>query len=218
MTGFVVFLNIYIYIYIVWRERFTFIPELGFIFRTCEDGAGWHLIPYRISPRSEFFSQAYKNWHIRTGINLGLDRPPLARGSKFQHYPHTHQVAFLPPLDNGRYGPIGLVVIILYCSSRQLRFPVWYFKGIYRTISKQDNIRRIEAEKEGWSNKLVEDNANNNLDHVVTLKYMNLLLQSYTPSKCQIYNNWTVHEHKCLSSFLFFRFSSNWERERESGI
>ena len=50
---------------------------------------------------------------------------------------------------------------------------------------------------------------------MVTLKYMNLLLQLYTPSKCQIYNNWTVHEHKCLSSFLFFRFSSNWERERE---
>ena len=44
---------------------------------------------------------------------------------------------------------------------------------------------------------------------------MNLLLQLYTPSKCQIHNNWTVHEHKCLSSFLFFRFSSNWERERE---
>ena len=32
---------------------------------------------------------------------------------------------------------------------------------------------------------------------------------------CQIYHKWTVHEHKCLSSFLFFRFSSNWERERE---
>ena len=48
-----------------------------------------------------------------------------------------------------------------------------------------------------------------------TLKYMNLLLHLYTPSKCQIYNKWTVHAHKCLSSFLFFRFSSNWERERE---
>ena len=50
---------------------------------------------------------------------------------------------------------------------------------------------------------------------MVTLKYMNLLLQLYTPSKCQIYNKWTVPEHKCLSSFLFFRFPSNWERERE---
>ena len=27
--------------------------------------------------------------------------------------------------------------------------------------------------------------------------------------------NWTVHEHKCLSSFLLFRFPSHWERERE---
>ena len=45
---------------------------------------------------------------------------------------------------------------------------------------------------------------------------MNLLLQLYTPSKCQIYNNWTVHEHKCLSSFLFFRFFFKLrERERE---
>ena len=32
---------------------------------------------------------------------------------------------------------------------------------------------------------------------------------------CQIYHKWTAHEHKCLSSFLFFRFSSNWDRERE---
>ena len=43
---------------------------------------------------------------------------------------------------------------------------------------------------------------------------MNLSLHLYTPSKCQIYNKWTVHEHKCLSSFLFFHFPSNWERER----
>ena len=44
--------------------KLTKIPKTGFYFRTCEDGAGWHLIPYRISPRSEFFSQAYKNWNI----------------------------------------------------------------------------------------------------------------------------------------------------------
>ena len=48
-----------------------------------------------------------------------------------------------------------------------------------------------------------------------TLKYMNLLLYLYTPSKCQIHNIWTVHEHKCLSSFLFFRFPSKRVRERE---
>ena len=106
--------------------KLTKIPKRDFIFRTCEDGAGWHLIPCRISPRSEFFSQAYKNWHIMWGINLGLNW--------ISHCPHTHQVAFLPPLDNGRYGPLGWDLIILYCSSRQLWFPVWYFKGIYRTI------------------------------------------------------------------------------------
>ena len=42
-----------------WRN-----PKTGLYFRTCEDGAGWHLIPYRISPRSEFFSLR----HIRPGI------------------------------------------------------------------------------------------------------------------------------------------------------
>ena len=44
--------------------KLTKIPKRDFYFRTCEDGAGWHLIPYIISPHSEFFSQAYKNWHI----------------------------------------------------------------------------------------------------------------------------------------------------------
>ena len=111
-------------------RKLYFYPRTGFYFRTREDGAGWHLIPYRISPRSEFFSQAYKNWHIMWGINLGLDWPPLTRGSKFHTInTPTRSLSFLP-LDNGRYGPIGLVVIILYCSSRQLRFPVWYFKEL----------------------------------------------------------------------------------------
>ena len=54
-------------------RKVYFYPRTGFYFRTCEDGAGWHLIPYRISPRSEFFSQAYKTWHITCGINLGPD-------------------------------------------------------------------------------------------------------------------------------------------------
>ena len=83
------------------------LSQSGVLFRTCEDRAGWHLIPYRISPRSEFFSQAYKTWHITWGINLGPDRPPLARGSKFHtiHTP-TRPLSFLP-LDNGRYEPIG---------------------------------------------------------------------------------------------------------------
>ena len=54
-------------------RKVYFYPRTGFYFCTCEDGVGWHLIPYRISPRSEFFSQAYKHWHITWGINLGLD-------------------------------------------------------------------------------------------------------------------------------------------------
>ena len=77
--------------------KLTKIPKRDFYFRTCEDGAGWHLIPYIISPRSDFFSQAYKNWHIMWGTNLGPDWPPLARGSKFHtiHTP-TRSLNFFP--------------------------------------------------------------------------------------------------------------------------
>ena len=87
--------------------KLTKIPKRDFYFRTREDGAGWHLIPYIISPRSEFFSQAYKNWHIMWGINLGPDWPPLARGSKFHtiHTP-TRPLNFLPQIME-EYGPIG---------------------------------------------------------------------------------------------------------------
>ena len=42
------------------------IPRREFIFRTCEDGAVWHLIPRRISPCSESFLG-----HIGTGILCG---------------------------------------------------------------------------------------------------------------------------------------------------
>ena len=79
-----------------------------------QNGAGWHLIPYRICPRSEFFSQAYKNWHIMWGINLGLDWPPLARGSNFHtiHTP-TRSLSFLS-LDNGRIFFHGLIDFILF--------------------------------------------------------------------------------------------------------
>ena len=44
------------------------IPRWDFIFRMCEDGAVWHLIPRRISPCSESFLG-----HIGTGILCGID-------------------------------------------------------------------------------------------------------------------------------------------------
>ena len=51
---------------------------------------------------------------------------------------------------------------------------------------------------------------------MVTLKYMNPLLDKEIHFQSVKYIiNWTFHEHKCLSSFLLFRFPSNWERERE---
>ena len=87
--------------------KLTKIPKRDFYFCTCEDGAGWHLIPYIISPRSKFFSQAYKNWHIMWGTDLGPDWPPLARGSKFHtiHTP-TRPLNFLPQIME-EYGPTG---------------------------------------------------------------------------------------------------------------
>ena len=73
--------------------------QMGLYFCTCEDGACWHLIPRRVSPRSEFFSQAYKNWHIMWGINLWPDWSPLARGSKFYTIHTPTKAARLPPLE-----------------------------------------------------------------------------------------------------------------------
>ena len=42
------------------------IPRWEFIFRMCEDGAAWHLIPRTINPSSESFLG-----HIETGILCG---------------------------------------------------------------------------------------------------------------------------------------------------
>ena len=49
----------------VWRQILKN-PKTGLYFRTCEDGAGWHLISCRISPNSEFFLGP-----IRAGILCG---------------------------------------------------------------------------------------------------------------------------------------------------
>ena len=156
--------NAYIYTFVT--QKIYFYPRTGFYFCTCEDGAGWHLIPCRISPHSEFFSWAYKNWHIMWGINLGLDWPPLARGSNF-HTIHTPTKATsLPPLEQWKIWTSRFRHSNINYSSRQFRFPVWYFKGINRTILSEHIIRRIEAGKETWSNKFVADATNNNLELV----------------------------------------------------
>ena len=94
------------------------------------------------------FPQAYKNWHIMWGINFGLDWPPLARGSKF-HTIHTPTKATsLPPLEQWKIWTSRFRRNNINYSSRQFRFPVWYFKGINRIILSEHIIKRIEAEKE----------------------------------------------------------------------
>ena len=61
-----------------------------YFFRTCEDGAVWHLIPRRISLCSESFL-GHIGTAILCGVNLGPDWPLLARGFQISHYTHTHQ-------------------------------------------------------------------------------------------------------------------------------
>ena len=45
------------------------------------------------------------------------------KGFQISHYAHTHHVASLPPLDNGRYGPLGWDVIILVIVVGNSGFP-----------------------------------------------------------------------------------------------
>ena len=102
-------------------------------------------------------------------------------------------------------------------SSRQFRFPVWYFKGINRRILSEHIIRRIEAGKEIWHKKLVEDPANNNFDHVGTLKYINLLLHIdiHLQRVKYLINEQTMNINVFLlfCSFVFLQIV----RERERG-
>ena len=48
-----------------------------------------------------------------------------AAGKGFQilHYTQTHQATKLPPLDNGRYGPLGWDIIILIIVVGNPGFP-----------------------------------------------------------------------------------------------
>ena len=61
----------------------------------------------------------------------------------------------------------------------------------------------MKLEKKHENNKFVADAANNNFRHVGTLKYINLLLHKDIHLQRVKY---IIHEHNCLSSFLFFRF------------
>ena len=139
------------------------------------------------------------------GINLWQDWSPLARGSKF-HTIHTPTKATsLPPLEQwkiwtSRFSLI-LVKVVGYSG-----FPYKNLKGLIGH----------EAGKETWSNKFVADATNKNLEHVGTLKYQSFTTHRYTPSTCQIYHKWIVHEHKCLSSFFFLSFFFEL-RERKRG-
>ena len=80
---------------------------------------------------------------------------------------------------------------------------------------KPYNISRLEAGKEIWHNKLVEDTANNNFDHVGTLKYINLLLHIdiHLQRVKYIINEQSMNINVFLlfCSFVFFKL---WERER----
>ena len=60
------------------------------------------LDPLQNKSCSEFFSQAYKNWHITWGNNLGPDWPLLAKGFQISHYHTPTRPLNFFPLDNRR--------------------------------------------------------------------------------------------------------------------
>ena len=95
---------------------------------------------------------------------------------------------------------------------------MWYFKGINRTILSEHIIRRIEAGKKIWYNKLVEDTANNNFDHVGTLKYINLLLHiDIHPQRVKYIINeqsMNINVFLLFLSFVFLQIERERERER----
>ena len=72
-------------------------------------------------------------WELadNAGINLGLDCPPLARNFKISRYTHTHQAttSSYHPQDNGRYGPLGLDIVLLFIVVDNSNFPYNIFKG-----------------------------------------------------------------------------------------
>ena len=152
------------------------------------------------------------------GINLWLDWPPLARGSKF-HTIHTPTKATsLPPLEQWKLWTSRFRRNNINYSSQQFRFPVWYFKGIYRTILSEHIIRRHEAGKETWNNKFVADATNNNFEHVGTLKYISPFyytqIYTFNVSNISLMNSaWT--QMSFFFSFLSFSVFLQIERERE---
>ena len=162
------------------------------------------LDPLQNKSCSEFFSQAYKNWHITWGNNLGPDWPPLAKGSQISHYHTPTRPLNFFPLDNRRiwayrfnHNNINIVVV------GNSGFPCDTL-GINRDNSKQDNIRRIEAEKKAWSN---------NIDHMVTWKYIKSFttyIYTFRVSKHIIGQSTSINVFSWLLSFFELR-------ERESG-
>ena len=139
-----------------------------------------------------------------------------AAGKVFQisHYTHTHQGHSSSSPRQWKIWTSRLRRNNIYFISWQFRFHLWYFKGINRTILSEHIIRRIEAGKEIWHNQLVEDTANNYFDHVGTLKYISLLLHIdiHLQRVKYIINEQSMNIYVFL---LVFRFSLNWERERE---
>ena len=139
------------------------------------------------------------------------------KGFQISHYPHTHQGRKTSSPKTMEIWTSRFRRNNINCSSRQFRFPVWYFKGINKTILSEHIIRRIEAEKEIWHNKFVVDATNNNFKHVGTLKYINLLLHIdiHLQRVKYIINEQSMNINVFLFFFSFvFSLSSNWERER----
>ena len=108
----------------------NFYPKTGVYFSHVWNRGSLALDPSQNKFQLRFLLRAHGKLADNEGVNLGRDWPPLARGFQISRYTHTRQ-ATTPsyPLDNERYGPLGLDIILLFIVVDNSNFPGNIFKG-----------------------------------------------------------------------------------------
>ena len=153
-------------------------------------------------------------------VNLGLDWPPLARGFHLSRYTHTHQATTSSyPKDNGRYGPLGLDIIILFIVVDNSKFTCDISK---RRVGHLARINWGEWSWKGTFNWQLDRQTTQwiNFDTRRDIKYNKVFFNTcgHTYLTCRLYYQRIISTYKCLSSlfFSFFLLKIDRERKRES--